>query len=143
MNTALDEYKKYYGVEHDGTAVLKHAEFGHFKDYILNKAIMPDDLRELGITAEMSREQILDCLKGKPGTLDNPGKNVTQLHRYCLQQILDFCSVEIRFDDVPQKGEIKHEPPLTERIHSNIIDPLIDALMRRLYTGKWSKKKKE
>jgi len=145
MSTALDVYKKYYGVEHDGAAVLKHAEFGHFRDPVMGMTVTPDKLKELGVIAEMSREQILDCLYGQPGTLDSNDEKVKLLYRYGLQRVIDFCCAPAFSDDGERKSVIpqkEHKTPLIDRI-SYKIDPILDAVMRRLFLGHWDKKKKQ
>lgn len=145
MSTALDEYKKYYGIGHDGATVLKHAQLGYFRDSVANTIITPDKLKELGITAEMSREQIIDCLKGQPETFEDDDEKVKLPYRYEIRQIIDFCSVQIAFDDDRKKPVMpKKEDRLTliDKI-SYKVDPILDALMRRLFLGHWDKKKKQ
>ena len=145
MGTFLDEYKRHYGLQHDGAAVLKHAEHGHFRDPVTNDLFTADKLEKLGITAEMSREQVIDCLSGQPGTIDKEQENVVMLHRYVLQQIIDFCSEKFVFDDKnkPVQPAPSQEIPLMERISLKIIDPIFDAIGRRLYTGSFKKRKRD
>ena len=143
MATALDEYKRYYGLRHDGETVLRHAYCAHFRDSVTNDVLTADKLKDLGITAEMSRGQIIDCLSGQPGTIDKENKSVVQIYRYSLQQVIDFCSEKFDFinDNKPVEPEAIQKTPFTERLFSKLIDPILDAVGRRLYMGSFKKKK--
>ena len=144
MGTALDEYKRYYGLKHDGETVLRHAYRAHFRDSVTSDVLTADKLKDLGITAEMSREQIIDCLSGQPGTIDKENKNVVQIYRYSLQQVIDFCSEKFDFIKADKPAEAKpiQKTPFTERSFSKLIDPILDAVGRKVYTGSFFKKKK-
>jgi hypothetical protein len=145
MATALDAYKGHYGFKNDGETVLRHAQFGHFKDVVTNERLTDEKLKELGVTAEMTREQILGCLSGKPGTIDRQQENVVQLRRYVLQQVIDFCSRQTEFVNSNrtsvQPARIS-EVPFMQKVHAQIVDPILDAIARKLYTGSFFRKKK-
>ena len=143
MGTALDEYKRYYGLKCDGETVLEHAYRAHFRDSITNDTLTEKKLKDLGITAEMSREQVVDCLSGQPGAVDRRDENVVQLYRYSIQQVIDFCSEQFVYieENKPTQQQIIQEIPLMDKISMKIIDPIFDAIGRRLYTGSFRKRK--
>jgi hypothetical protein len=143
MGTALDEYKRYYGLQHDGETVLEHAYRAHFRDSVTNNILTADKLEDLGITAEMSREQVVDCLSGQPGAIDRRDENVVQLYRYSIQQVIDFCSEQFAYieENKPVQQQISQKIPLMDKISIKIIDPIFDAIGRRLYTGSFRKRK--
>lgn len=65
MQTKLDVYRDFYNLDHDGEVILTHAIRGHFSEQLGGKMqiqIFESLLEELGIQAEMTRDQIVSCM---------------------------------------------------------------------------------
>ena len=91
MKTALDILKPRHGTKEDGETVLKHAELGNFRDSITNTILGSEQLKQLGITPKMSRNEIIYRLRMTNGETEA----IALKHRYAIQQVINFCTTPV------------------------------------------------
>ncbi len=155
MKTALDTYKSHYGMrnEPDGAVVLKCADNGLFFDNLLLQKITKKQLEDIGICAEMTREQLIDFLEFKKDRAEKGNVDDFFVSRLAIQRLINFCTYEdtglAEIDESGKTDEKKQQSPLKETVDSiakkidkHITNPFLDAIERRIFTGSFFRKKK-
>ncbi len=146
MKTALDEYKNRYGMRNkcDGAVVLKHAEHGNFRDSVMGTVLGVEQLKKLGVTEEMTREDITHRLR----TSDREVEQLAWIHRYSIQLIFDFCTTQVMasnsfYEEEPESPPKTAWNEILQKVDSGLIDPIFDAIGRKIHTGSFFRKSKK
>ena len=144
MKTALDILKPRHGTKEDGETVLKHAELGNFRDSITNPILGSEQLKQLGITPEMQREEIIHKLR----MTTRETEALAYQHRYAIKQVIDFCATPVtqtsEFYEKEAKNPLKETMDnIVSKIDKHITNPFLDAIGRKIYTGSFFRKSKK
>ena len=141
--TRLDHHKARWRLNHDGETVLRAAAEEHFPIHLKKgeyRQLTDEILSALGVNAEMTREQVMECLSTRlrENDLQKMGAirdhirqvlpdGVTAIHGYreelkqetenlilrLIHDVLVFCDEKIDFS----KGDPSRQPPRPKKQH--------------------------